>query len=133
MGNAGSAVSTNRTRNRTGSASIAALTRARLVAHDDDGFVAAARTRMAKRVRHERHPANCHERFRNTGRGAPEPRAEARGENHGLGDGRHTGNLNTKNNFSPSAGIVAPHVMFMLHFTAWPIHPIPCAGKRRRA
>ena len=67
-----------------------------LVAYDDDGLFATARTRMAKRVDHERHPANCHERFWNTGGGASEPRAEARGENHGLGDGPHTGNLNTK-------------------------------------
>ena len=104
-----------------------------LVAHDDDGFVATARMRMAKRVRHERHPANCHQRFRNTGRGAPEARAEARGENHGLGDGQHTGNLNTKDNFARVGGIVARHVMFMLHFTAWPIHPIPRAGEPRRA
>jgi hypothetical protein len=102
------------------------------MADDDDGFVAAARMRMEKSVCHERDPANGHQRFRNARRGAPEAGADAGGENDGLGDGRHNGHLNTKDIGARFARHVARHVTFMLHFPAWPTHPIPRAGEPRR-
>jgi acyl carrier protein len=71
---------------------------------------------MEKSVHHERDPANGHERFRNAGRGAPEARADAGGENHGLGDGRHSGHLNTKDigaRFAECGAARHVHVTFL--------------------
>jgi hypothetical protein len=128
IGQCGSAVSTNRTRNRAGSASIAALTRAAwwpttmMALRNRSLRMAKARAPRAA----SRQPS---ERFQDTGRRAPESIEPARGENHGLGDGRQWAS-NTKDISARFARNVRA-TSFMLHFI-WPSIPIHRAGEPRK-
>jgi acyl carrier protein len=74
---------------------------------------------MAKRMHDQGDPGNGHQRLRNTGRGAPEARADTRSENHGLGHGRHRGILIPRHRRAccPECG-AARHVHVTFHSLA---------------